>query len=154
MITIKKISGLLIVTVWLSGCAAVGSLYERRAAPPEELIVLETLTQDGWDELEDEEERGLRFDMLRETGLSIGARQALAWRAKQINVMLDEQAAELAQIFNFNAVMLPDNVIPPVLIENLGAVNMESPYVIRIADRNYRIIKQASFVTVAPTWEE
>jgi defect-in-organelle-trafficking protein DotC len=59
----------------------------------------------------------IRFISLRDTALSLGARAGLAARAKVINQTVDRYDAVLARIFNFNALMLDDNVVPPVLAQ-------------------------------------
>lgn len=96
----------------------------------------------------------IRMDAIRDTAMSIGARTALAWRAQQINQMLNSQSDHLSAVFNFNGLLLDDAIIPPVLLENRNALTMDNPQTLRIADRSYQILKQAHFVSVPPTWRE
>lgn len=96
----------------------------------------------------------LRIQMLRETALSVGARGGLAHRAKEINAIVEKQAGVLDRVFNFNGMMLDNNVLPPVLTEGRNSLDLASDDVIRISDRNYKIIKQARFVTAIPNWRD
>ena len=96
----------------------------------------------------------IRMDALKETAMTIGAQGGLAWRAKQINKESDKQKAELSRIFNFNGLLLDNSILPPVLRESKQSLAVEGPSVIRTADRTYKIVKQAQFVTTAPDWRE
>lgn len=97
---------------------------------------------------------GIRFAAIRDTALSLGARGGLAWRAKQINADIDQYTRPLERIFNFNAMMLPDSVLPPVLLEGRNTLEQTSEDTLRIADRSYIIQSQAKFVTAPPTWRD
>jgi len=96
----------------------------------------------------------LRTQALRDTALSLGARGGLAWRADQINQLLTKQESYLNRIFRFHSLMLDKNVLPPVLIEARNTLNLSGNDSIRIAERNYHILKQARFVTGAPSWRD
>ncbi|CAN5246622.1 type IVB secretion system protein DotC [soil metagenome] len=91
---------------------------------------------------------------LHDTAMSISARCALAWRAKQINGELSTKIAVLDKSFDFNVMLLDNNVLPPVLMEGREVLNLAGPDVIRLADRVYRIESQARFVTTPPTWRD
>jgi len=96
----------------------------------------------------------LRSQALRETALSIGARGGLAERAQQINGTLLNYEPVLAKIFQFYGLILDDNVLPPVLVEARNTLNLSGTDAIRVADRNYKLISQARFITAPPTWRE
>ena len=96
----------------------------------------------------------MRVQMLRDTALSVGARGGLAHRAKEINEVTDNYSSFLDKVYNFYGMLLNDNVMPPILIEGRNNLNLTSDDSIRVADRNYRIIKQARFVTAVPTWRD
>jgi len=100
------------------------------------------------------EDNHFRKELVRETALSVGARSGLAWRAKALNETVVDRADYLDVIFNFRALVLEDNVIPPVLVESRYAVNLDTPHELRVADRQYKIIKQSRFVTAAPVWQD
>lgn len=96
----------------------------------------------------------LRLQSVKETAMSVGARTALAWRAVEINRMLVERQPYLDGVFNFQGLLLDKEILPPVLLESRNDLNMDGPHAIRVADRTYRIMRQARFVTLAPTWRE
>lgn len=96
----------------------------------------------------------IRRTALRETGMSVGARGGLTWRGAKINRTLEGESKQLDTVFNFQVLLLDDNVLPPVLIESRESLNLATPYSIRVADRSYRILKQARFVTLVPTWRD
>lgn len=97
---------------------------------------------------------GIRSQSLRDTALSMGARGGLAWKACEINRILLKQEKLLNRVFNFNGMLLDKNVLPPVLVEGRSTLQLSGVDAIRIADRTYQIIRQAKFVTAAPTWRE
>ena len=94
----------------------------------------------------------LRAQALRDTALSIGARGGLSWRTKKIQNILLNHEKNLDRIFNFYALLVEESVLPPVLIEARHALTINGNDLIRIADRNYKIIHQAKFVTSPPNW--
>lgn len=97
-----------------------------------------------------------RFRMLgiKETALSIGAQSGLAWRAKQINQVFEGQTQHLDHIFNFEALILDNHVLPPILTESKESLELNDNNTIRLADRTYKIVTQARFVTTAPNWRD
>lgn len=96
----------------------------------------------------------IRAQALRETALSIGARGGLAERAQFINGTLINYEPLLDRIFRFSGIILDDNILPPVLTEARNTLTLNGTDAIRIADRNYKIISQARFITASPTWRE
>lgn len=135
----------------LSGCKSVRDVEE--IGPLDQLYVIENLNQESFEE-ETGEDGKMRNQLLRDTAQSVGARGGLAARTKQINADLEKQSEYLTNVFNFQGLMLPNNILPPVLVEGRDALNLDTPYSIRVADRNYRIVKQAKFVTAVPTWQD
>ena len=91
---------------------------------------------------------------LKETALSLGAQSGLAWRAKVIDNQLIRQAQNLDTIYDFNALILEHNILPPVLLEGRNTFNLADTQTIRISDRTYKVAKQARFVTTPPTWRQ
>ncbi len=96
----------------------------------------------------------MRLDGLNDIAMSLGAQGALAHRAGVINTMLEERHGELDQVYNFQTLLLAHNVLPPVLAEGNLTVNQTDNDTVRLADRTYRIIEQAKFVTAPPNWRE
>jgi len=134
----------------------VGCSSSKPPAPPQNLDTLDqvqglqadkTLTKaKGMTEI--------REQAIKEAALSTGAQAGLAYRAKQINAMLDQKASYLDYTFNFNQLLMDHNVLPPVLVEGDNSLNLDNDTTIRIADRTYQIISQARFVTTPPTWRD
>lgn len=94
----------------------------------------------------------IRLQALRDTAMTIGAQSGLADRAQHLNSIIEARAQHLDQVFNFNAMMLPNNVLPPVLVEGRDNLNLADAESIRLADVTYEIASQARFVTTPPTW--
>lgn len=94
----------------------------------------------------------LRVDALREDALAYGVRAGLARRSYEIQAVLQRDAGQLDRIFDFNSLLMDQNVLPPVLSEAQQVVQTEGADTIRIIDRTYAILRQAQFVTVPPTW--
>jgi defect-in-organelle-trafficking protein DotC len=96
----------------------------------------------------------LRYKFLIETATLVGAQGGLAWRSAQINCVLKKQQDELDRIYNFRALMLKDDIKPPVLEEGRQELALDSCTTIRAADQIYRLIAPPCFVTAPPNWRE
>lgn len=96
----------------------------------------------------------MRYQALSEEALSLGAQAALAARAKVIDCELDHNSRYLDQVFNFQLLLLPCSILPPVLVEGRQTLNLADHCTIRVADRVYSIVQQARFVTAPPHWRE
>lgn len=96
----------------------------------------------------------IRYGAIQEIAMSFGAQGGLAFRAHQLNEITQCQAANLDQIFNFNALMLKHNVLPPVLAEGQMTLNKANPFTLRLADRVFKIVQNPQFVTTPPTWRD
>jgi defect-in-organelle-trafficking protein DotC len=94
----------------------------------------------------------IRLKALQETAMALGAKGALAWRATHINDSLEAQASSLDHIYDFNQLLLQHNVLPPVIVEGDNDVNLADNDTIRLANKVYKIIEPARFVTAPPTW--
>jgi defect in organelle trafficking protein DotC len=101
------------------------------------------------------ESKGKIRDMgLRETALSLGAQSGLAARAKHIDDQLVRQTRNLDAIFDFKALILDNNVLPPVLLQGNNTLNLANAQAIRVSDRTYKLAKQARFITTPPNWRQ
>src|ERR1700722_104104 len=89
----------------------------------------------------------IRGDALGVTALSLGAQAGLHWQSDNINNILKRNSKTLDQTYNFNALLLDHNILPPVLSEGRATLNLDNPDAIRLADRTYEIVSQAKFVT-------
>lgn len=96
----------------------------------------------------------LRIKALEDTAMSIAAQGGLAWSSKQINARLLRDKWYLETVYNFNGMMLSHGVLPPVLVQGDNSLNLADPDTIRVADKTYKIVKQARFATTPPNWRE
>ena len=95
-----------------------------------------------------------RMEALKDTALQVGAQGGLAWRSEKINVDLLKQAKHLRNVFNFNALILDNGILPPVLTQGNNTLNLDSPTTIRITDKSYKIVSNARFDTAPPNWRD
>lgn len=155
--------GLTLVTLW--GCStmqapnpmALDNVEQTVVDGPNEFKKLQTMSRPAGVVAVPGQSGGinnLRLQSVKETAMSISAQSALAWRAVEINKMLAERQPYLDGVFNFQGLLLDKEILPPVLLESRNDVNMDGPHSLRVADRTYRIMRQARFVSVAPTWRE
>jgi defect-in-organelle-trafficking protein DotC len=96
----------------------------------------------------------IRETAIKDTALSVGAQTGLAVRAKEIDNQLTTHQRYLDKIYDFNALVLEHNVMPPVLLEGRNTFNLDDLQSIRVSNRTYRVYKQAHFITTAPNWRE
>lgn len=101
-----------------------------------------------------EVQSSIRVMAIKETAFSIGAQSGLAYRAKDINMYLTRHARRLDKVYDFDSLMLENNVLPPILSEGHNLLNLANPAAIRVANTTYKIEKQAQFTTTAPTWRQ
>lgn len=140
----KKGAVILSVLLVLNGCAT-----KTKNSAPSTLGNLQRLSSSKASTV-----GAIRSQGLRDTALSVGARGGLAWRAEHINDILLKNQSLLSRVFNFNAMLLEKNVLPPVLTEAQKTLSLTGFDTIRVADRTYQIVHQARFVTTVPTWRE
>jgi defect-in-organelle-trafficking protein DotC len=57
-------------------------------------------------------------------------------------------------VYDFNALVLEHNVLPPVLLEGRNTLNLADTQTIRVSDRTYKVTKQARFITTPPNWRQ
>lgn len=96
----------------------------------------------------------IREMALKETALTVGAQSGLACRARVIDEELNRNARNLDTVFDFNSLILEHNILPPVLLEGRSTFNLADTHTIRLSDRNYKIAKQARFITTPPNWRQ
>ena len=97
----------------------------------------------------------IRERALQEAAQALGMQAALAYESKQIDAILEANAPQLNQIFDFNQVLYQHNVLPPVLDNAHNQVNINNAGdTIRIAGVTYRILTPVRFVTAPPLWRD
>lgn len=96
---------------------------------------------------------GIRLQVLRETGQTLGFRGGLQQRGKEYAAGLEGRAEVLDQIFEFATLVSVDGVLPPVIEEASDVASFEDEQ-FRTAEHVYRIARAERFVSVPPTWRD
>ncbi len=96
----------------------------------------------------------LRQIALKEAALSYGARSALARRTYEMAQLLNQNQPLLDTIYNFAALLLAKNVMPPVLSTARSTLKQSAANTLRVADAVYQIERQAQFVTTPKHWRD
>ncbi|PCE30069.1 hypothetical protein BZL54_23170 [Burkholderia ubonensis subsp. mesacidophila] len=94
-----------------------------------------------------------RANMLSEAALPLGSHRGLADRSAVLVAELEARASRLDTIYRFNALVMTNGVLPPVISEARDAIEATNDQ-IRVADRMYKIIAPARFITIAPSWRD
>ncbi len=150
---------LLILILILQGCATTHKQYTpstTQLQSTQDLMRLQNMNNKRM-QTEKKNTRGpnkIREAALREMALTLGAQASLSYRAKEIDEELVKHTRYLDQIFDFNALVLEHNVLPPVLLEGRNELNLADTNTIRVSNRTYKVHKQARFITAVPNWRE
>ena len=145
-------TSILLISLYLTGCASTAN---RQIGDTDSLAGLQAMTNTQRATARGMPTTGkIREMALKETALSLGAQSGLAWRAKYIDDQLVKQTRNLDAIYDFNALVLEHNVLPPVLLEGRNTLNLADTQTIRVSDRTYKVAKQAHFITTAPDWRQ
>lgn len=94
----------------------------------------------------------IRLDSLKQVARGLGAQAGLSWRSRQLNLILNAQKRTLDQIFNFNYLILNQNILPPILSEGRNILNLADEFTIRVSDHEFQITQPPRFITVPPNW--
>lgn len=96
---------------------------------------------------------GIRGQVLREAGRTLGFRGGLKQCGHQLAVGLEGRATELEQIFQFATLVTVEGVLPPVIEEASDVASFDDDQ-FRTADHVYRIARPERFISVPPTWRD
>ncbi len=121
------------------------------------MIVLSSLVIGCSDQIYDNEPGALTVSQtqgLSDAALAFGAQSGLAWQSARINKYIESHSAELDQVYNFNRLILADNLMPPVIQDSRNNYHQDNYDTVRLADRVIEIVIPASFVTTPPTWRD
>lgn len=91
---------------------------------------------------------------MREFALSYGAQAGLHWKSSLIVEFLDKHEEQLDQVFNFNALLMRHNILPPVVAQYGKTYAIESDDTIRLSDKEIKMLRPARFVSSAPSWRD
>lgn len=136
-----------------SGCRTTGNA-KGIVGGTDNLTDLQRLSWSSSHRTRKEAVSSIRMQILKETALSVGARSGLAFRSKEINAMLDQEAKTLDRIFNFSGLVMEHRVLPPILEQATSPLNVASFDALRLSDKVYAILEQARFVSAPPTWRD
>jgi defect-in-organelle-trafficking protein DotC len=147
---VKLIISLMVTTSFLTACA-----HHQQEINPTNLQSLENVQeQEPRHSSNDMELSGIRVKALEDTALSLAAQGGLAATSDELNTRVEKDKRYLDTLFNFNGMMLSHGVLPPVLVQGDNSLNLADPNTIRVADKTYKIVQQARFVTTPPNWRD
>lgn len=94
----------------------------------------------------------IRFHAIRETAITYGSQAGLARRSHENLRQLESSAQKLDVVYNFQALMVEGNVVPPVLSELNDVYDQNADNLIRVIGKVFRIEQQARFSYNPPSW--
>lgn len=94
----------------------------------------------------------IRYSALVESARTRGNSAGLAWQTAQINTRLTGMSSQLDIIYNFGALMMEGNVLPPVMSKATEVYDQQSDDVIRLIGESYSVRQPPRFTYVAPSW--
>lgn len=81
--------------------------------------------------------------------------KGVEWRYRQINALLQTEAAKLDAAFDFKRLIMSSGMLlPPVIDEAKESLNIETPDYAIAADRTYNILKDARIIGGSPSWRD
>lgn len=101
---------------------------------------------------QNEQVTAIRAANLRDAALSVGAHGGLVHQSKNLVESFEKRATYLDKIFQFSALMLRDQVFPPVILEAKDALVQNEANLLHIGGTVYRIDKAERFISVIPSW--
>jgi defect-in-organelle-trafficking protein DotC len=100
------------------------------------------------------QKNNFRLEALREAGVGVGARGALAQEEKKIDRTIEASKRNLDTIYDFSPLMIKGRVIPPVLTETREIYTQGDATTLRLAGRSYKVESQARFSSRPPQWRD
>ncbi len=99
-----------------------------------------------------------RENAIRDAAQEYGLQSGLAFAGKEIKERLNQRAASLSQVYDFNAVLIRDPsssvmLLPPVISERDKTWEVsDDGQTLRTADATYTVESDVSFASNAPLW--
>lgn len=137
---------LLILSVFpivFSGC-------QRAQVGTDEIDQIMKLSSDNIGQVSEIE--SLRYNMLRDTALAFSSQKAFAKYAQIINNQLLEHESVLNNSFDFQPLLLKDNVVPPVILESSKRIDSPNSQTLIVSDKTFQIYHPAYFQTAPLSW--
>lgn len=117
-----------------------------------ELKMLRDLKKTGSSKRASEGNDTIRLENIKQTARELGAQGGLSFQTRKLNAILEYRSSLLTRIFNFNYLMLNQQILPPVLEETSGYLTQEDDFTLKISGHLYRIVQQPRLVTTPPNW--
>ena len=148
----KRFLFIIAILLTVAGCAKTKPQPNQQYIDLSKLASLENITAYDVSNNDGPALGDLRAEAVKEAATSLGAQAGLAWQAQKFNAALQKNTAELDKTFNFRELLIDNKVQPPVLEQSDDLVNLSDPNSLRIADKTYKIVTQAQFVTAPLNW--
>ncbi|HBE2842474.1 TPA: type IV secretory system conjugative DNA transfer family protein [Escherichia coli] len=135
------------IAVTLSGCAQMtaGSRPHTDTGTPDISTFLhpENARPDGMSDI--------RYQLLNETGKTLGFRGGRAERAAELRRTLEHRATTLDALYDFRPLLSPEGWLPPVIDEARDVAHVTGEQ-FRTADTVWTIVSPERFVSNPPGW--
>lgn len=101
----------------------------------------------------------IRQDSMKEAAFSYGARGGLAWRTREIMLVLEDHDDAMEKAFDFKQLLVqaPSNMMiePPIVSESLNNfIVSQSGDTAAVSDVMYNIARQAQIVSTSRNWRQ
>lgn len=143
-------SRLHVLAAALLGCGSLICADARAGSdtPPPSLTDVLLLKAPAGDSVED-----MRTKMIAAAGRTVGFRAGVANRGLDFKRLLDARTDVLDQMFQFQTLLGPGGVLPPVIVEARDSEAID-PDQVRTATRIFKIARTERLVSVPPTWRD
>lgn len=95
----------------------------------------------------------IKRDALVELASQYGTSLGLAWKLKKLrSEEIARMEPRLDRLYDFSKLAIDTGVLPPVIQEGLANYAQDSTDEVRVSDKKFRIVSNAKFVSVYPTW--
>ena len=140
-----KMRLLALATILLAGTAHASTHVDTPTPPSlNDLMQLKAPATDGVADL--------RATMIRTAGRTVGFRAGLANRGRTYKHYLDTRTAALDSMYQFQTLLGPGGVLPPVIVEARDVAAYADDQM-RTSTRVYKIVQPERLVSVPPSWQ-
>ncbi|HEN3280835.1 TPA: type IV secretory system conjugative DNA transfer family protein [Yersinia enterocolitica] len=95
-----------------------------------------------------------RTQAIFDVALSLGVKAGLAHQLNNINNSIKSYERDLDTVYDFSNLMIQDRVVPPVISEARDLYNQDGDFSLRLSGAYYKIVSQAKFSSVSPSWRD
>jgi len=119
---------------------------------PERLQYLMNLRSNDDEEIKNEFKE-MRMNAVKDVAKKLGIQEGAKWRYGFIVNALHDHKDSLDQIYGFRLVLIESKILPPVIIQSSGAMNIKDRVAVQTGT-SYKIIRDARFVSNPPSWRD